>query len=63
MLGQNQTGQWQYDPALVRRRAILGITIGGLCMLLVITFVLLYFLVLKPPQKDEEGNPVFQCSK
>lgn len=67
LLGQNGHGQWQHDPQLVRKRTIIGITVGGTLALAVLIFVLVYFVVLAPPkhtyQQEEESleNNHFAC--
>ncbi len=53
----------QFDPDLVRRRTILGVLFGCLALTLVIVFVLVYFLVLKPKSLNEldKEDHMFQC--
>lgn len=56
LLGQNGHGQWQHDPQLVRKRTIIGITVGGTLALAVIIFVLVYFVVLAPPKRTYQSE-------
>lgn len=66
LLGQNGHGQWKHDPQLARRRTIIGITVGGTIVLAALMFVLVYFVIISPPNASQgdftEEKEAFVCS-
>lgn len=57
LLGQNQHGQWKHDPHLIRKKIVLGLSIGGVVLIALLIFLLIYLVVLNPPKPPKLSIP------